>query len=90
VKPVDTITTNRFMGRRSGRGNNPHRERTRRPNHGELSCRRHDDIFRERKPNPRLCWVLLVDGNVAARAGQEKELFSLRRIIGGEITKEAA
>jgi hypothetical protein len=49
----------------------------------------HDELFRKRAPNPRLRWVLVLDGRVLARAGSADQLTKNRRDMGGEIREEA-
>lgn len=63
---------------------------TRRPTH-DISCRGHDHVFRERKPNPKLTFMLMLDGKQLARAGSKKEINDYcraHRITGYTIEVE--
>jgi hypothetical protein len=83
-----TIVTNRWLGKKNGRGLDPNRMN--RNGRTSISTRDADEIFRPRLPNRKLCWVLVKDGHVLARAGGANELHAMRRIVGGAIDTERA
>lgn len=93
LKRLDTFITNRYLGRRCGRGKDPNRVSKNRYRYADTtSCVAASFIFRQRQANPRLCWVLVKDGAVLARHHSERELREWKALTGmtGDIQREVA